>query len=62
MARAALRARELLDAGSDDAAFLRAKIGTARFHADHVLSRAGGLRTAIVEGAAGTLALEDAMF
>ena len=62
MARAALRARELLDAGAADEAFLRAKIGTARFHADHVLSRAGGLRTAIVEGAAGTLALDEAMF
>jgi alkylation response protein AidB-like acyl-CoA dehydrogenase len=62
MARAALRARELLDADADDTAFLSAKIGTARFYADHVLSRAGAYRTAIVDGAAGTLALEDAMF
>jgi len=62
MARAALRAGEMLHAGAPDAAFLQAKIGTARFHADHVLSRAGGLCTAIVSGAAGTLALEDAMF
>jgi alkylation response protein AidB-like acyl-CoA dehydrogenase len=62
MARAALRARQLLDAGSGDAAFLLAKIGTARFYADHVLSRAGAHRTAIVAGAAGTLALDEAMF
>jgi alkylation response protein AidB-like acyl-CoA dehydrogenase len=62
MARAAVRARQLLDSGSADTAFLTAKIGTARFYADHVLSRAGGYRTAIVCGAAGTLALEDAMF
>jgi alkylation response protein AidB-like acyl-CoA dehydrogenase len=62
MARAALRARTLLEAGDPDSAFLKAKIGTARFYADHVLSRAAGLRTAIVEGAVGTLALDEAMF
>jgi alkylation response protein AidB-like acyl-CoA dehydrogenase len=62
LARAAIRATELLAAGGEDPAFLKAKIGTARFYADHVLSRAGGHRAAIVDGAAGTLALEDAMF
>jgi alkylation response protein AidB-like acyl-CoA dehydrogenase len=62
LARAAQRATEMLASGGDDAAFLKAKIGTARFYADHVLSRAGSLRTAIVDGAAGTLALEEAMF
>ncbi len=62
LARAALRATELLAAGGEDPAFLKAKIGTARFYADHVLSRAGAHRAAIVDGAAGTLALEDAMF
>ena len=43
-------------------AFFKAKIATARFFADHVLSGAGGLRTAIVEGAAGVLALEVEQF
>jgi len=62
LARAALAARRLLDAGSADAAYLNAKIGTARFYADHVLGRAVSYRTAIVAGAAGTLALEEAMF
>jgi butyryl-CoA dehydrogenase len=62
MTRAALRARTLLEAGSDDAAFLKAKIGTARFYADHVLPRAVALQASIVEGAAGTLALDEAMF
>jgi alkylation response protein AidB-like acyl-CoA dehydrogenase len=62
MARAAQRAAELLSQGADDAAFLRAKIGTARFHADHILTRAAGLAASVVDGAAGTLALEDAMF
>ena len=62
MARAALVAQRKLDAGEGDAAFLRAKIATARFFADHILSGAGGLRTAIVEGSAGVLALEVEQF
>jgi alkylation response protein AidB-like acyl-CoA dehydrogenase len=62
MARAALVAQQKLDAGEGDAAFLRAKIATARFFADHILSGAGGLRTAIVEGSAGVLALDVEQF
>jgi len=62
LARAALAARRLLDAGEGDATFLAAKIGTARFFADHILSQAAALRHSIVSGAAGALALEDAQF
>jgi len=62
MARAALVAQRKLDAGDGDAAFLRAKIATARFFADHILSGAGGLRSAIVEGSAGVLALDVEQF
>jgi len=62
MARAALVAQNKLDAGEGDAAFLRAKIVTARFFADHILSQADGLRTAIVEGSPGVLALEVDQF
>ena len=62
MARAALVAQKRLDAGEGDAAFYRAKIGTARFFADHILSQAPGLRTSIVDGAAGVLALEIEQF
>jgi butyryl-CoA dehydrogenase len=62
LARAALAARRLLDAGEGDATFLSAKIGTARFFADHILSQAAALRHAIVSGAAGALALEDVQF
>ncbi len=62
LARAALAARRLLDAGEGDAAFLSAKIGTARFFADHILSQAAALRHSIVSGAAGALALEDVEF
>ena len=62
MARAALAAQRLLDAGEGDAAFLRAKIATARFFADHILSQATGMRSAIVEGSAGVLALDVEQF
>ncbi len=62
MARAALVARQKLDAGDGDAAFYRAKIATARFFADHVLSQADGLRHAIMDGAAGVLALDAEQF
>ncbi|MGN6388335.1 MAG: acyl-CoA dehydrogenase [Burkholderiaceae bacterium] len=62
MARAALAARRLLAEDGADRAFLSAKIATARFFADHQLSRAPGMRDAIVEGGAATMALDDAQF
>ena len=62
MARAALVARQKLDAGAGDASFYQAKIATARFFADHILTQAGGMRTAIVEGSAGVLALSEDQF
>ena len=62
MARAALVARQKLDGGTGDAAFYRAKIGTSRFFADHILAQADGLRHAIVDGSAGVLALDVEQF
>jgi hypothetical protein len=56
MARALLVAEDQLAAGVD-AAFMQAKITTARFYADHILSRAPGVRDAIVEGAEAVTAL-----
>jgi alkylation response protein AidB-like acyl-CoA dehydrogenase len=44
------------DANGADAGFHEAKIATARFYADHVLSQASGLSHSIVHGAAGALA------
>ena len=52
MARALLVAERQL-AGGEDPAFMQAKIATARFYADHILTRIPGLRDAIVEGAVG---------
>ncbi|MCW5659470.1 MAG: acyl-CoA dehydrogenase [Burkholderiaceae bacterium] len=59
MARALLVAEDRLTAG-EQADFMRAKIQTARFYADHILSRVPGVRDSIVEGAAGVtgMALE----
>jgi 3-(methylthio)propanoyl-CoA dehydrogenase len=64
MARAALVASELLaqNAPGTDTEFLRAKISTARFFAEHVMSQAAGLRTSIVEGGVGVMALAEAQF
>ena len=49
-----------LDAGKD-AAFMRRKIDSARFYAEHVLTRVPGLRDTIVDGAGAVndVALED---
>jgi hypothetical protein len=52
MARALLVAEQRLAEGVD-AEIMRSKITTARFYADHVLSKVPGLRDSIVEGAPG---------
>jgi acyl-CoA dehydrogenase len=62
MARAALAAQAKLEKGPGDAGFLKAKVATVRFFADHILSQAPGLRDAVVQGAPGVLALADEQF
>jgi 3-(methylthio)propanoyl-CoA dehydrogenase len=59
MARSLLVAQEHV-ASRHEVQFAQAKITTARFYADHLLTKAGGLRDSIVEGAASVneLALE----
>jgi alkylation response protein AidB-like acyl-CoA dehydrogenase len=59
MARALLVAEQRLASG-EQTEFMRAKIQTARFYADHILSRVPGVRDSIVDGAAGVtgMALE----
>ncbi len=56
LARSLLVAEALLPMGQDEA-FLRAKITTARFYAEHILVKAPGLRDSIVEGAGSVTAL-----
>ena len=62
MARSALAAQKHISAGSADSDFYTAKIATARFYADHVLSQAQGVRSSIVEGSAGVLAMTAEQF
>ena len=62
MARAALVAQKKLTTGSGDTAFYQAKLGTARFYADHELTRASALKESIVSGAVGVLALSEDQF
>src|SRR6187455_2617091 len=49
MARALLAAEKDLAAGEGDKAFLEAKLTTARFYAEHLLSRVPGMRDAVVD-------------
>ncbi|TAL56997.1 acyl-CoA dehydrogenase [Pandoraea sp.] len=59
LGRAFLAAQRRFD---EDKAFYGAKQVTARFFADHVLTQAPGLATAIIEGGEGVLALTEAQF
>jgi len=60
MARAAHVAKTRLDAGAEDFDFYRAKIGTSRFYAEHILPQAQSYKSAIVNGSSSVLALEEA--
>jgi 3-(methylsulfanyl)propanoyl-CoA dehydrogenase len=62
MARAALVSQQRLSEGKGDKSFYEAKIKTARFYADHVLTQAPALRNAIVHGAPGVMALAEEQF
>ncbi|MDM0109394.1 acyl-CoA dehydrogenase [Variovorax sp. J22R24] len=56
LARSLLIAEDLAKAGTD-VAFMKAKIATARFYAEHILNKAPGLRDSIVDGADSVTAL-----
>jgi hypothetical protein len=57
MARALLVAEDQLSKGEGDAAFLKAKIATAHFYAEHLLNKVPGVRDSIVEGGDSVTAL-----
>jgi len=59
MARAALIAKTRLDGDTEDVDFYRAKLGTARFFAEHIMPLAQSYKQAIVNGSASVLALEE---
>ena len=56
LARALLIAQEQIAEGKD-VSFMNAKIATARFYAEHILTRVPGQRDAVVEGAESVTAL-----
>ncbi|MDT4818240.1 3-methylmercaptopropionyl-CoA dehydrogenase [compost metagenome] len=62
LAHAALIARQRLAAGSAEQDFYRAKLLTARFYADHLLAKAGGLAHSVVNGGDAALELDDGQF
>jgi alkylation response protein AidB-like acyl-CoA dehydrogenase len=62
MGRAALASQKKLQGGAGDKDFYSAKIGTARFFADHFLTQADAYRLAIVEGSGAVQALSEAQF
>ena len=61
MARAAQAAARQLDAGVGDRDFLRGKVLTARFYADHILPQAMGLSAITMRGGDSVLAVEEAL-
>jgi butyryl-CoA dehydrogenase len=61
MSRAAIAASRNLGTG-EDPEFHKAKIGTARFFADHMLVAVPALAESVTSGSRGTLALSEAQF
>jgi alkylation response protein AidB-like acyl-CoA dehydrogenase len=62
MGQSALSARKLLNAGGGDAAFLQAKLVTARFYCEHLLPRVGACLAAVTAGHASMMALAEDQF
>ena len=62
MARAALVAAAHLQAGEGDGDYLKAKIMTTRFYADHILTLAPSFADALIQGADSVLQMDEALF
>jgi hypothetical protein len=62
LGRAALIAEKKIAAKEGDQAFYAAKISTARFFGDHVLSQASGLSATVAHGSSSVMALSDEQF
>ena len=61
LARSAQIASKMLADGEGEADFLRAKVLTARFFADHIMSQATSLASAVTRGAESVLAMEETL-
>ena len=62
LARSALAAAEQLATGAGDTDFLKAKMITARFFADHILPFSSGYTEAVINGSSSVLAMEESYF
>ena len=62
MGRSALVSESKINKNEGDQNFYKAKITTARFFGDHVLSQAPGLSATVAQGAASVMALTDEQF
>jgi hypothetical protein len=62
MGRAAHKARQMLDSGAGDEAFLRVKLTTAQFYIEHLLPRTGACLAAVRAGSASMMALAAEQF
>jgi len=62
LARAALAAERLLNAGGPEREFYESKIITARFYGDQILPRAAAFKCAAIEGAEVVLAMDEDQF
>jgi alkylation response protein AidB-like acyl-CoA dehydrogenase len=62
LGRAALISELKINKNEGDQSFYAAKISTARFFAEHVLSQAPGLAATVVEGASSVMALPEDQF
>ena len=60
--RMATAAQRMLAAGEGDAAFLNAKLLTARFYAERIMPDAGALRRKLETGAESMMAMPVEMF
>jgi len=60
--RSELAASRILGKGDDDSVFLRTKILTARFYADHFLSRVSGLASTVALGSEAAITMADENF
>ena len=61
LGRSVLAAQQLLAKGQDTA-FMQAKLATAQFYAEHILTRVPGQADAVINGAASVMALPMDLF
>lgn len=62
MAKSAIQAQKLLDAGDENTEFLKAKLTTVQFYFDHLLPRAQSYLSSIQAGSNSIMSLDESQF